>query len=456
MLYAVVDIETTGSFASGNGITEISIQVHDGIRVIDTYETLINPEKEIPNYIEALTGISNEMVCGAPKFEDVAAEIYSLLHDKIFVAHSVNFDYSFIRHQLGMAGYDLQCKKLCTVRLSRKLFPGQNSYSLGKLCASLDIPLFNRHRAGGDAAATAELLTLLLQADSSGMVNTALRRASKDQVLPPNLAQSEIDKLPMTPGVYYFKDQKGKVIYIGKAINLKKRVCSHFSGNNTGRQRQNFLKDIYNIDFEICATELMALVLEASEIKRLWPPNNRALKRFEHKYGLYSFMDQNGYIRLGVDKYHKNMASLYSFNTLIEGHNILRMLIKNNLLCEKLCFIQKNRAACTGHETGTCSGACVGKESAAAYNVRAKYAIEELSTILPSFALVDKGRTEDEQSCLLVEKGVFYGMGYISHHGDITEPAGLKSVLQPYPSNDYVLHIILSHATQFPHKKIVI
>ena len=456
MLYAVVDIETTGGFASGNGITEISILIHDGVSVIDTFETLINPAQEIPEYIQALTGISNEMVIDAPLFNDIAPKVYELLHDKTFVAHNVNFDFSFVKHQLSLAGYQLQCNKLCTVRLSRKILPGHRSYSLGKLCNALGIEINNRHRAGGDAAATAILLDMLLQADTEGIINQSLRKASKEQALPPNLPKSEVEKLPLNPGVYYFKDQKGKVIYIGKAKSLKKRVCSHFTGNSTTKQRQDFLKDIYSVDFEVCGTELMAFILEATEIKKLWPANNRALKRFEQKYSLYAFEDQKGYIRLGIDKFKKNAPVLYSFNTILEGHNLLKVLIKEHLLCEKLCFIQKNRQACTAHEEGNCTGACVGKESAAAYNVRVKYAIEDLKKMLPTFAVIDKGRTEDEQSCLLVEEGKFYGMGYISHHTDINAPEELKSALQPYPSNDYILHMILSHAEQFPQKKIAI
>src|SRR5215217_3489188 len=184
MLYAVVDIETTGGFASGNGITEISILVHNGVEVVSVYDTLINPEQDIPTYIESLTGISNDMVIDAPVFSDVADEIYELLHDKVFVAHNVNFDFSFIKHHLSNCGYELNCKKLCTVRLSRKLLPGHGSYSLGKLCAALNISLHNRHRAGGDAAATAELLTLLLNADMEGIIAQTLSRTSKEQVLP--------------------------------------------------------------------------------------------------------------------------------------------------------------------------------------------------------------------------------------------------------------------------------
>lgn len=456
MLYAVVDIETTGGFASGNGITEISILIHNGLEVVETFETLINPDQEIPAYIEALTGIDNDMVRSAPLFRDIAADIYCLLHDKIFVAHNVNFDFSFIKHHLSLAGYELQCKKICTVRLSRKLLPGHSSYSLGKLCSALNISISNRHRAGGDAAATATLLTLLLKTDIEGVIAQTLSRSSKEQILPPNLSRSQIDRLPQVPGVYYFKDHKGDVIYVGKAKNIQKRVCSHFTGNNTGRQRQEFLKNIHTIDFEICGTELMAFILEATEIKRLWPENNRALKRYEQKYGLYLFEDQNGYMRLGIDKYRKQVPVLYSFNTILEGHNLLLMLIKEYLLCEKLCFIQKNREACTGHDEGRCSGACLGKESAAAYNVRVKYAIEYLKSILPTFAVMDKGRTDDEQSCLLVEQGKFYGMGYISYHTDITGSEMLKSVLQPYPSDDYILNLICSHTELFPQKKIAI
>lgn len=456
MLYAVVDIETTGGYASGNGITEIAILIHDGVSVINSFETLINPKQYIPDHIEALTGISNDMVEHAPVFSDVASEIYDLLQDKVFVAHNVNFDFSFIKHNLGEAGYDLQCNKLCTVRLSRKILPGHKSYSLGKLCVALKISLNNHHRAGGDAKATAELLSMLLQNDSEGLIPQSLKLKSREQVLPPNLPKSEIDKLPLNPGVYYFKDQKGKVIYIGKAKSLKKRVCSHFSGNNAGKQRQDFLKNIYSVDFEVCGTELMAFIMEATEIKRLWPENNRALKRYEQKYALYSFEDQKGYLRLGIDTFKKNMRALYSFNTILEGHHVLRILIKDHFLCEKLCYIQKNRIACTGHEEGNCSGACVGKESAPAYNVRVKYAIEQLKSMLPSFAVIDAGRTEDEQSCILVEQGKLYGMGYISQHVDVNAPDLLKSALKAYPSNDYIMHLILSHTELHPQKRIAV
>jgi len=454
MLYAVVDIETTGGFASGNGITEISILVHDGSKVIDSFETLINPEQEIPFYIETLTGISNEMVSRAPLFEHVAPKIYAMLHDKIFVAHNVNFDFSFVKHQLAQSNFHLASKKLCTVRMSRKIIPGHTSYSLGKLCSALSIPLNERHRAGGDAAATALLLTHLLEQDTEGLIALSLNKSSKDQVLPPNLSQASIDALPANPGVYYFKDNKGKIIYIGKALNIKKRVCSHFSGTNIKKQRQEFLKNIHQIDFTICGTELMALILEASEIQKHWPENNRALKRFEQRYALYSFEDQKGYIRLGIDKFKKNSNALYTFNSLLAGQSVLRGMISEHELCEKLCFIQKNRSACTAHEEGKCHGACLGQEHPYSYNSRVKEAIAHLKATLPSFALIDSGRNEEEQSCLWIEEGKFYGMGYISFHSDVSDMDNLKSCIEPYPSNDYILNMVLGYAEMNPDKKV--
>lgn len=454
MLYAVVDIETTGGYASNHGITEIAIHIHDGIAVIERFETLINPFQYIPPAIQSLTGITNEMVADAPEFRTVAETIFDLLQDKIFVAHNVNFDYSFIHHHLSACGYSLNVKKLCTVRLSRKLFPGLASYSLGKLCAALAIPLNNHHRAGGDTAATAILLGKLLAKDQEEIISTTLKKSSKEQTLPPHLQKESIDQLPQVPGVYYFKDQKGKVIYVGKAKNIKKRVCTHFIGNSTSQQRQSFLKDIHHIDFEVCGTELMAFILEASEIKKLWPENNSAMKRFEQKYSLYHFEDQNGYIRLGIDKYRKNAAVLYSFNHLLEGHNLLRAIAKEHALCEKLCFIQHRQPTCTAYETGDCLGACAGKESAIDYNYRVNLAIQQLQEQLPSFAIIDKGRNDEEKSCLWVEKGKFYGMGYISSHDDIDHLENVKAIITPYPSNDYIMNMIMSYRDSFPHQAI--
>lgn len=449
-MYAIVDIETTGGHASANGITEIAIVLHDGEKVTRRYQTLINPQKNIPVYISALTGISNEMVQTAPYFSEVAAEVYSLLHDRIFIAHNVNFDYSFLKYHLSGCGYELQCKKLCTVRLSRKVFPGLISYSLGKLCKQLDIELTNHHRAGGDADSTAILFSMILAKDSDGHVKQSLNRNSKEQLLPPNLQRSEFDKLPGTPGVYYFHNQKGKVLYVGKAKNLKKRVSSHFSGNSATRQRQEFMREIHSIKYQECGTELMAFILEATEIKRLWPENNRALKRFEQAYGLFMYEDQRGYQRLLIDKKRKGASPIYSFNQLFEGHAILRELVNEFNLCPKMCFIQTNQEECIGTDSDPCKGACRGTESRVLYNIRVQQSIAKLKSALPSFALVDQGRNAEEQSVILIEQGRLHGMGYIQETTSISNLDEVKALLQPYPSNDYVRNMVQNYAAKYP------
>lgn len=451
-MYAIVDIETTGGHASANGITEIAIVLHDGNKVTRRYDTLINPQKHIPIYISALTGISNEMVATAPLFSEVATEVFSLLHDKIFIAHNVNFDYSFLKYHLSACGYELQTKKLCTVRLSRKVFPGLLSYSLGKLCKQLKVEINNHHRAGGDAEATAILFSMILENDKDGHVTQSLNRNSKEQLLPPNLARSEFDKLPNTPGVYYFYNQKGKVVYVGKAKNLKKRVSSHFTGNNANKQRQDFMREIHSINFQECGTELMALILEATEIKRLWPENNRALKRFEQAYGLFIFEDQRGYQRLLIDKKRKGSNPIYSFNQIFEGHSLLRQLMEEFELCPKLCFVQRNQDNCIGIENKPCKGACKGSESRALYNIRVQQAIAKLKSNLPSFALLDAGRTEEEHSVILMEEGHLQGMGYILKNIPVDDITVLKTVLQPYPSNDYIRNLVQNYAIRYPER----
>lgn len=453
-MYAIVDIETTGGHASANGITEIAIVIHDGKEVVHQYQTLINPGISIPIYISALTGIDDEMVQSAPPFKKVAAEIYDLLQGKVFVAHNVNFDYSFIRHHLTQAGYDLQLRKLCTVRLGRKILPGYASYSLGKLCKCLNIEIEGRHRAGGDAQATAKLFSLLLENDKEGLIEKALNRNSKEQQLPPYLNREELDKLPSSPGVYYFKDRKGKVIYVGKAVNIKKRVNSHFSGNNFGRQRQEFLKNIHTIDFKECGTELMALILEASEIKRLWPENNRALKRFDLAYGLYVYEDQKGYQRLMIDKKKKFSTPVYSFSQLTEGHNLIKVLMKEFELCPKLCFIQRNSEPCIGLGEEHCHGACEGKEHQWSYNQRVKAALAGLKAGLPSFAFIDEGRTGEEHSVVLMESGQLKGMGYLPKDQDLDDVLAVKSFLEPYPSNDYIRTVVQTFASKYPEKVV--
>ncbi|MBL7703148.1 MAG: GIY-YIG nuclease family protein [Ferruginibacter sp.] len=445
MNYAIVDIETTGGHASANGITEIAVYIHNGERVIKHFETLINPQQLIPKFITSLTGIDNNMVEDAPTFDEVADVLFELLNSTVFVAHNVNFDYSFVKHQLKQSGYDLTAKKLCTVRLGRKIFPNLPSYSLGNLCRSLKINIENRHRAGGDAKATAKLFEFMLANGAQVHIDQMLKRSSAEQWLPLNLDKAVIDKLPAKPGVYYFHNNKDKIIYVGKAINLKKRVSSHFTHNDPDQKRQNFIRTIHKVSFKQCATELEAIVLESTEIKRLWPRYNKSQKQPEIKYALYSFEDNRGYIRLAIDKKKKHLPHLYNFNLLNEGLVLIKNMVEEFKLDARLCFIDK---------TPFTEKEAQALEPPVVYNDKIKKALDALTEKLPTFALVDDGMSEDEKLCLLIERGSFWGMGYVPRSFTIKDTGELKSLLNAYADNDYIRNNIYSFAEANPHKRI--
>lgn len=413
-MFAIVDIETTGGHASQNRITEISIYQHDGDRVTGHFETLINPEIPIPHYIQAFTGISNEMVEHAPTFGEVAEQIHEFLQDRIFIAHSVNFDHSFIKHQLQEHGFDLQVKKLCTVRLSRKIVPGYRSYSLGNICAALGIRLDNRHRAGGDAQATVKLFEYLLQNDTGKHIEESLKRGSKEQVLPPNVSKSDFEKLPKAPGVYYFVNHQGLAIYVGKAKNIRTRVGSHFSGDLKSRQKQNFMRDVHGFSHTPTGNELLAILLESHEIRRLWPEENRSQKKPQLVYGLFDYLDQNHKIRFGIDKVRKDSKPLVTFGSHAAALSYLNDMISEYGLCPKLCNSQTNPGECMHVAEEICDGYCLMENNADAYNQKAQAFFDQLQADKKTFYVVGKGRNYKEQCVIIYSPGNYLGYTFVS------------------------------------------
>jgi len=451
MEFAIVDIETTGGFAGGNGITEISIQVHDGQRKVSEYNTLVNPGQPIPYYIQGLTGISNAMVAKAPSFQEVAEQIYSILRDRVFVAHNVNFDYSFVKHELALSGYTLQAQKLCTVRLSRRIFPGLPSYSLGNICGYLGITIKDRHRAAGDAIATTRLFELLLENDKEELIRKFIKRHSKERILSPNMPVSQFDKLPETPGVYYFHDQKGKPVYVGKAINIKKRVASHFSNNGTGEQKQEFLRSIYSVSCEECGNELMALILESHQIKHLWPKFNRSQKRFEATYGVLQYFDQRGFKRLCIEKIKKNIHPLATFGNLAQGYDWLRRVVNDYDLCLRLTGIATDTEQCAERNCACLSAV---EEEMTDYNRRVDEALGEL-TANRSFVITEDGRHDDELALVVVENGTFSKMGFVPLNNFSKQ--GLQEVLPQLPAykeNFTIRQIIFGYSADHPEKLV--
>ncbi|MEQ8623974.1 MAG: exonuclease domain-containing protein [Vicingaceae bacterium] len=414
-MFAIVDIETTGGSATKSRITEIAIFLHDGKKVVEEYQTLINPSQEIPHKITQLTGISGETVKDAPLFREVANKIDAFIGDAVFVAHNVNFDYNFVKAEFDRLGIAFRRKKLCTVRLSRKLLPGKFSYSLGRLCASENIPLSNRHRAAGDAKATAILFSKLLKLDNKDIIKNSLNPQSLEALIPPNVQKSDYMALPEEQGIYYFLNQKKQIIYIGKAKNLKQRVQSHFSGNTNTKSKYYFVNNIYGIDFKLIKSDLLVNLIEAMEIKKYWPIHNRSMKRISLNYGLFLYEDRNGYQRFTIGRCGKHDKPLKSFKNQSELKSFLREIVEAYELCPRLAGLQPMASGkCNYIENFDCAGACEGIEATKSYNKRVQKAIVEQVKTEASYFLLDPVKNNTELGVALVERGRFKAYGNFS------------------------------------------
>jgi len=457
--YSIVDLETTGGRYIRDRVTEVAVVLHDGERILDTFESLVNPECYIPYGITQLTGITQEMVNEAPCFYEVARQIVEMTEGAVFVAHNVRFDYSFLREEFARLGYTFTRKQLCTVRLSRKTFPGLASYSLDSITRHLDIRIDNRHRAMGDALATAQLLERILAAkDSDHEVTDMVNLGIKEALLPRNFTLEKIHALPETCGVYYFHDQQGDVVYVGKSINIKKRVAEHFADKT--QKASKLQQSVHELSYELTGSELVALLLESHEIKRLRPPVNRAQRQRRFPYVIHTWTDQGGYTRFGLDhttaKERKKLSVISEFPSMGRAKGRLKRVREAYELCARLSGIQSGRGACFEHHLKQCRGACVGRETAEAYNERAAQAREVLKTVFDDdFFIIDHGRSPDERSVVLVEDGRYRGYGYICPEELQGGEAELRDAITPFEGNPETTRLIQRFLNKNPKVQIV-
>jgi DNA polymerase-3 subunit epsilon len=438
MIYTVIDVETTGK---GNRITEISIFKFDGAIVIDEFTTLINPESYIPTHITALTGIDNELVANAPIFETVANDILSITEDAIFVAHNVNFDYNVIQGEFKRLGLDFKRKKLCTVRLSRTLLPGYKSYSLGKLCHSLKISLVDRHRARGDAEATVRLLELLLEQPNANQIfKDFLNKNSRESTLPPNLPKEVFEALPETAGIYYFKNKKGDIIYVGKAVNIKKRVLSHFYSKT--KKSLDMVRETRDIDFELSGSELVALLMEDAAIKHHFPIFNQVSKRTIQSHALFSYEDRDGILHLAINKGRLVSNPLITFFTVRDTRLYLENICSKYNLCPKYCHLQESVPHCSHFNITDCKGVCKNEESVFNYNQRVHEAINAISINKQDVLLKETGRTTNEDAFVMIKDGIYLGYGFVNKEDSLNNHDDLTNYLIPQKDNKDIQKIL--------------
>ncbi len=443
-MYAIIDIETTGGTPDRSRITEIAIIRHNGSEIIDEFSTLINPECSIPYQITQITGITNEMVENAPKFYEVAKKIIELTDSAVFVAHNVSFDYGFIQAAFKDLGYNYHRKTLCTVRMSRTVFPGHSSYSLGNICQSLGISIQNRHRALGDAKATAILFDKILK--SEHQLTNDIKNASivTPKKLPPLLKEEALSKIPTgVTGVYYFHNSNGDVIYVGKSNDIKKRILQHFAGTGTHKSMR-MLNEIAHISIENTGSELIALLLESDEIKKIKPIYNTVQKksRAVPLYSIYHRYDLQGYLNFYVDRYQEEKEPITTIDSGFEAKKIFEKIVDQYELCLSKCDLHAFKGPCFNYQLKKCKGACLGNEEANLYNERATKAMESFSFHSKNFFIINKGRTNNEKSIVCIEQGQYKGFGYFDADYGFPNVEELRNTIKKYSHNRDIQNII--------------
>lgn len=449
--YAIVDIETTGGLAARDKITEIAIVLYDGEKVIDQYQTLVNPERSIPPYISNMTGITDDMVADAPLFCEVAKDIVLKTEGAVFVAHNARFDYSFLREEFARLGYAYTRKQLCTVRLCKKMLPELRSHSLDSLIRHFSIQVNSRHRALDDALATVEVFKRVTCKDfAASEVSDIINMGIKEARLPVSITLEHLHNLPEGAGVYYFHDQDGKVIYAGKSIHIKKRVIQHFAehSNKATKMQQR----VHDITYTLTGSELIASLLENAEIKRLQPDINRMQRQKSFPFAIYYFFDEGGYLQLKVGKKNKietpgTAAILHELPDMASARNYLRSLTDKFELCLKKTDCDTGPGSCFYYQVSKCNGACMGHESPDDYNDRVRRAVAATHKNLDAdFVIADKGRSPGEVSLILISKGKVMGWGYVDHEHSISGLHDVIHHIEVRPSmpedNKFVRHYV--------------
>ncbi|MGY8933778.1 MAG: exonuclease domain-containing protein [Flavobacteriales bacterium] len=455
-MYAILDIETTGGKYNEEGITEIAIYKFDGHQIIDQFCSLVNPERNIQPFVVNLTGINNQMLRNAPKFHEVAKRIIEITDNCTIVAHNAQFDNRILSTEFDRLGYPFEKNMLCTVELSKKLIPDLPSYSLGKLVRSLGIPITDRHRAQGDAKATVELFKLLLEKDiEKVIISDTIKKDPKRQLAPKLLDM--IEAAPTTIGVYYMHRKNGKIIYVGKSKNIKKRLIQHFTNDN--KKSKKIQLEVVSVSYEETGNDLIAQLKESQEIKKLKPIFNHALKTTIFQSQLYSYMDENGYANLRIEKVpmeqeeEKNLIT--TFTNYQQAKSLLYKITDEFHLCQKLNHLEKTEGACFNHGLKTCHGACIELETPFDYNTRVQKFIDKSSYEFDHMLLIDKGRSIQEHSVILIKNGTYRGYGFFNLNFQINNPEVLKSIINPMENNRDTQHIIQGYLRKNKVQKIL-
>lgn len=377
-----VDIETTGGNANRDRITEIAIITMRKGEIVSEWSTLVNPLAYIPEYIQNLTGISDDMVRDLPPFEEINNEVYERLSDSVFVAHNARFDYGFLKNEFKRCSKAFRAPVLCTVKLSRNLFPEYKRHNLDSIMDRYDLQCSARHRALGDARILFDFMQYLYASLAPEQVDQVIKKLLKRPSLPASINQDDIDELPESPGVYMFYDKRGAPLYIGKSVNIRDRVLSHFSSDHRAAKEMKLSQNLASIEHVETAGELGALLQEARLIKKRLPIYNHRLRRYDSLSTIQWDTSNEDSLPKIIDADSLEPTSISNhyglFKTNKKAKDTLRKLAKEYQLCEKQIGIEKGKGACFAYQLKNCKGVCVGKETLLQHQIRMMQALQPL------------------------------------------------------------------------------
>lgn len=372
---AFVDIETTGGSHFNSRVLEIGVVRVERNQVVATYNTLLQPDEDVPSWITNLTGITTDDVVDAPRFAQVADDLAEILDGAVFVAHNVRFDYGFLRMEFDRLGVPFHPPLLCTVRLSRRLFPEFRTHKLAAIIERHGLAVAARHRAFDDAQALWQFYQLVQHEFDLDTVEEAVRAQLGSQSVPSQLDVEQVAALPEGPGVYIFEDEEGAPLYVGKSVTVRKRVLSHFSADYERGAEQSLAVRVRRLRGVATHGELSALLLESELIKDLQPPFNRAGRQRERMTLVLADTTPDGYATVRLEDTGEIGAEaggrlLATYTSLGRARPALVALVARYRLCPKLMGLERTGRACFASQLGKCDRACEGAEPPESYNER--------------------------------------------------------------------------------------
>jgi len=446
---AIVDLETTGGSPKYHRIIEIGVLLVDDGLVTGRWQSFVNPGVGIPASINHLTGITDADVSPAASFAELADELSELLQDRVFVAHNARFDQGFLKAEFKRCGMAFKPKVLCSVKFSRQLYPQFKRHSLNHIIKRFAYRVDNRHRAMDDAEVIWRFFLTSSQILDEEEINSACRLIIKAPTLPAMLDPKTISNLPKSSGVYYFYDSAGKLLYIGKSVNIQDRVKSHFSQDYQRNRQFRLYSSIARIEYDLTPSDFGAQIRESQQIKQLHPEFNLRLKKSRYLYFYKAYENDEGYLQVRIERIDASLPdsgqTFGLFRSQKQAQTELAKIADNFFLCYKLVGLEKStksRQACFRTQLKKCFGACCGKEAPELYNERLNASLKSYQVMQwpwPDAILIRETSMDDESFSRYHLVNQWRYLGQVKDENDLhvqgychaeKMPAGISEMLE--------------------------